>query len=160
PGPAIRDRPGERGPRPSRARGPGLPAGPGKIGTGADPADRFASKVDPSPRAARRRRTMVFPSTRGSTMRPVLMLLLLGACGGGVQVQTAVSPDANLSRLRTFRIMRAPERNRPATSSLLQPMIESSGANRALRDGIQQALEARGYQPARDDADFAVAYYT
>jgi hypothetical protein len=70
-----------------------------------------------------------------------------------------VSPDANLSRLHTFRIMQAPERQRPATSSVLQPMIESSASNRALRDAIRQTLEARGYQPSRDEADFSVAYY-
>jgi len=71
-----------------------------------------------------------------------------------------VAVDANLSRLRSFRVMRAPERDRPASSSLLQPMVESSAANRALRDAIRQTLEARGYQPSQDNADFAVAFYT
>jgi hypothetical protein len=85
--------------------------------------------------------------------------LPLGGCGGRVQVETAVSPDANLSRLRTFRIMPAPERRQARGNSLLEPMVSSSSTSRALRDAIRQTLEARGYQPAREDADFSVAYY-
>jgi hypothetical protein len=81
--------------------------------------------------------------------------------GGGVQVRTAVEPDANLAGLHTFYVLTAPSRSVAATPlPATDPMLDNSITNRALRSDLTQALQTRGYAPtSRQGADFLVAYY-
>jgi len=80
--------------------------------------------------------------------------------GGGVQVRTAVEPDANLAGLHTFYVLKAPQRSANAPLPSTDPMLDNSITNRALRGDLTTALESRGYAPtAREGADFLVAYY-
>ena len=88
----------------------------------------------------------------------VALLVILAGCGS-VQVDTSVSPDARFDRRRTFQIMSVPERRQGRSTSVLEPMIESSGANRALREEIGKDLATKGFVATTDRADFAVAYY-
>jgi hypothetical protein len=102
--------------------------------------------------------------TRFST-RALAVALAAGAagaaaCGRTIDVRTSVSPDANLSGLRTFRVLRAPARraNAPALTAS-DPMLDNSITNNALRQDLEQAFEGRGYAVSTDSPDFAVAYY-
>jgi hypothetical protein len=80
--------------------------------------------------------------------------------GGGVQVRTSVDPNADLAALHTFYVLTAPERNANAPLSSTDPMLDNSITNKALRGDLAQALQARGYAPApQQAADFNVAYY-
>jgi hypothetical protein len=81
--------------------------------------------------------------------------------GSGIQVRTAVEPDANLAGLHTFYVLTAPSRSATATPlPATDPMLDNSITNRALRGDLTQALQTRGYAPtSRQGADFLVAYY-
>jgi hypothetical protein len=81
--------------------------------------------------------------------------------GSGIQVRTAVEPDANLAGLHTFYVLTAPSRSATATPlPATDPMLDNSITNRALRGDLTTALESRGYAPtSRQGADFLVAYY-
>ena len=82
-------------------------------------------------------------------------------CAPRVAVRTTESPTADLGAFRTFHIL-APPARRPDAPALPQsdPMLDNSITNRALRQDLRQALEARGYAPAPTPrADFLVAYY-
>jgi hypothetical protein len=95
--------------------------------------------------------------------------LLLGAfigtaiigCASGVQVRTAVEPNANLAGLHSFYVLTPPARSTNAAPlAANDPMLDNSITNRALRGDLTQALESRGYAAAsRQSADFLVAYY-
>jgi hypothetical protein len=95
--------------------------------------------------------------------------LLLGAfigtaiigCASGVQVRTAVEPNANLAGLHSFYVLTPPARSANAAPlAANDPMLDNSITNRALRGDLTQALESRGYAAAsRQSADFLVAYY-
>jgi hypothetical protein len=88
-------------------------------------------------------------------------MAITGCSSGGVQVRTAVEPNADLAALHTFYVLAAPPRSVNATAlSTNDPMLDNSITNRALRDDLGQAFRARGYTAAtRQDADFLVAYY-
>lgn len=81
--------------------------------------------------------------------------------GGGVQVRTAVEPDANIAGLHTFYVLTPPARSANAAPlPTTDPMLDNSITNRALKGDLSQALESRGYAAApRQAADFLVAYY-
>jgi Domain of unknown function (DUF4136) len=80
--------------------------------------------------------------------------------GSGIQVRTAVEPDANLAGLHTFYVLTAPSRSANAPLPAGDPMLDNSITNRALRADLTTALESRGYVPtSREAADFLVAYY-
>jgi hypothetical protein len=81
--------------------------------------------------------------------------------GSGVQVRTAVEPNANLAGLHTFYVLTAPQRSANAAPlSTNDPMLDNSITNRALRGDLTTALESRGYSAtSRQGADFLVAYY-
>jgi hypothetical protein len=83
-----------------------------------------------------------------------------GACASrpNVQVNTTVTPEARFGRYRTFTIL-TPRRTGANPAAADDPMVENSIINRALRDSLRRALEARGYRPGGPDADLAVAYY-
>src|SRR5215208_2102186 len=83
------------------------------------------------------------------------------ACSSGMRVRTSLAPGASLSGLRTFHVLAAPTRRADAPSlPANDPMLDNSMTNRALRDDLNQALQARGYASApRTTADFLVAYY-
>lgn len=98
-------------------------------------------------------------------LRPLALALAVASAGAGcasspaTRVSTTVAPEAQFGRYRTFVVMTPRPRDvNPAASD--DPMVENSITNRALRDDIQRALQARGYAPGGPDADFAVAYYT
>jgi len=86
--------------------------------------------------------------------------MALTGCRGGIAVRTMVAPDASLSRLHTFRILPGPARRdgRPMTG-VDDPMISNSIANRAIREQIVKAFQARGYALDEGNPDFAVAFY-
>jgi hypothetical protein len=101
-------------------------------------------------------------------MRTTLLLgaviaaaITTGCSSGGVQVRTAVEPNADLTALHTFYVLTPPPRSvNAAPLSANDPMLDNSISNRALRGDLPQALEARGYAAApRQSADFLVAYY-
>jgi hypothetical protein len=84
------------------------------------------------------------------------------ACSsGGVSVRTTVEPGASLSGLHSFYVLTPPARAANATPlATNDPMLENSITNRALRNDLTQAFQARGYSSAtRQGADFIVAYY-
>lgn len=95
--------------------------------------------------------------------------LLLGAvigtaiigCSTGVQVRTAVEPNADLASLHTFYVLTPPTHSANAAPlSANDPMLDNSITNRALKGDLTQALESRGYAAVpRQSADFVVAYY-
>jgi hypothetical protein len=98
-----------------------------------------------------------------TTLRPLVpttaLLMTLAACASGVDVRTAVSPDAHLGTLRTFQVLPTPQPRDPATQAADDPMLVNSISNRALRSDLVQGFATRGYLPADSDPDFAVAYY-
>ncbi len=84
----------------------------------------------------------------------------LAACASGIQVRTALSPDASLKGLRTFRVLPTP---RPKIAGAVQsssdPMLVNSISNRALRNDLTQAFAGLGYVGSDSNPDFCVAYY-
>jgi hypothetical protein len=96
---------------------------------------------------------------------PILLGAFIGTaiigCASGVQVRTAVEPNANLAGLHSFYVLTPPARSANAAPlAANDPMLDNSITNRALRGDLTQALESRGYAAAsRQSADFLVAYY-
>jgi len=87
-------------------------------------------------------------------------LFALGACAGGISVRTALSPDASLHGLRTFRVQATPQpKLAGATSSTNDPMLVNSISNRALRADLTQEFAGLGYVASDSNPDFCVAYY-
>jgi hypothetical protein len=88
-------------------------------------------------------------------------MAITGCSSGGVQVRTAVEPNADLAALHTFYVLAAPPRSVNATAlSTNDPMLDNSITNRALRADLANALQSRGYtNTSRQAADFLVAYY-
>ena len=88
------------------------------------------------------------------------LVIAVAGCRGAIAVRTMVAPDAGLSRLQTFRILPGPARRdgRPMTGTD-DPMISNSIANRAIREQIVKAFQARGYTLDEGSADFGVAFY-
>jgi Domain of unknown function (DUF4136) len=85
-------------------------------------------------------------------------ILAVAACAS-VDVRTATSPDANLSTLRTFSIMRRADPQSPSASSANDPVLVNSISNRALRADLVKGFEDRGYALSDSNPDFKVAYY-
>jgi len=96
-------------------------------------------------------------TTRRPLATPAAIFLALTACAS-VDVRTLTSPDANLSALRTFRIMQHAKAQSPSASSTNDPMLVNSISNRALRADLIKGFENRGYALS-DTPDFTVAYY-
>src|SRR5207248_8319623 len=87
-------------------------------------------------------------------------LFALGACAGGISVRTALSPDASLHGLRTFRVQATPQpKLAGATSSTNDPMLVNSISNQALRSDLAQEFAGLGYVASDSNPDFCVAYY-
>jgi len=62
-------------------------------------------------------------------------LLAIGACAPGISVRTALSPDASLRGLRTFRVQPTPQpKIAGAVSSTNDPMLVNSISNRGAPD--------------------------
>ena len=95
-----------------------------------------------------------------TSLRVAAVVALSAACGPAIQLHTAVSPEANLSALRTFRMLPAP-RVRPGVGRLPanDPMLVNSATNVALRRALVQTFESRGYVMDDSTPDFVVAYY-
>jgi uncharacterized protein DUF4136 len=87
--------------------------------------------------------------------------ILLVACGGNVQVRTQAAPDASFAGRSTFRFLPMPRTSAGALpGDIIDPMVDNSITNRALRDEIRSGLESRGYRAATDGtADLEVAFY-
>jgi Domain of unknown function (DUF4136) len=86
--------------------------------------------------------------------------LTLIACAPGISVRTALSPDASLHGLRTFRVLPTPKpKIAGAVSSTNDPMLVNSISNRALRSDLAQEFTRRGYVASDTNPDFCVAYY-
>ena len=86
--------------------------------------------------------------------------LTLTACAGGISVRTALSPDASLHGLRTFRVQQTPQpKLAGATSSTNDPMLVNSISNRALRTDLALEFAGLGYVATDSNPDFRVAYY-
>jgi uncharacterized protein DUF4136 len=74
-------------------------------------------------------------------------------------VRTALSPDASLNGLRTFRVQHTPKPRIATAQSNSDPMLVNSISNRALRADLQQGFEKLGYAVSDSAPDFCVAYY-
>jgi len=86
--------------------------------------------------------------------------LTLTACAGGISVRTALSPDASLHGLRTFRVQQTPQpKIAGAVASTNDPMLVNSISNRALRTDLTQEFAGLGYVATDSNPDFCVAYY-
>ena len=84
----------------------------------------------------------------------------LAACASGIQVRTALSPDASLHGLRSFRVLPTPQpKIAGAVASTNDPMLVNSISNRALRNDLAQAFVGLGYVATDTNPDFCVAYY-
>lgn len=96
-------------------------------------------------------------------MRTILLIpaaaLTLAACAPAVQVRTAISPEASLSGLRTFRVQATPKPRITTEQSNNDPMLVNSISNRALRADLRQGFEKLGYIANDSTPDFCVAYY-
>src|SRR3989441_1554851 len=103
--------------------------------------------------------------TQENTMRTTRLLtaaalLTLGACAPGISVRTALSPDASLRGLHTFRVQPTPQPKIAGTvSSTNDPMLVNSISNRALRADLAQEFAGLGYVASDSNPDFCVAYY-
>jgi hypothetical protein len=90
----------------------------------------------------------------------VAAALTVTACAPGISVRTALSPDASLHELHTFRVLPTPKpKIARAVSSANDPMLVNSISNRALRADLAQEFASRGYVPSDSNPDFLVAYY-
>jgi len=75
-------------------------------------------------------------------------------------VRTALSPDASLHGLRTFRVQPTPQpKIAGAVSSTNDPMLVNSISNRALRSDLAQEFAGLGYVATDSNPDFCIAYY-
>jgi len=90
---------------------------------------------------------------------PATAVFALAACTSAVQVRTALSPDASLSGLRTFRVQPTPKPSIASAQSSNDPMLVNSISNRALRADLRQGFEKLGYAINDSTPDFCVAYY-
>src|SRR5467141_1719459 len=90
---------------------------------------------------------------------PAAAVVALAACASAVQVRTALSPDASLTGLRTFRVEQTPKPKIANAQSNSDPMLVNSISNRALRSDLQQGFEKLGYAVNDSTPDFCVAYY-
>src|SRR5258706_591444 len=90
---------------------------------------------------------------------PIAAVVGLAACASAVQVRTALSPDASLSGLRTFRVQPTPQPSIASAQSTSDPMLVNSISNRALRGDLRQGFEKLGYAVNDSTPDFCVAYY-
>src|SRR3989442_1402358 len=87
-------------------------------------------------------------------------VLALGACASAISVRTALSPDASLHGLRTFRVQPTPQPKIAGTvSSTNDPMLVNSISNRALRADLAGEFTGLGYVATDSNPDFCVAYY-
>jgi Domain of unknown function (DUF4136) len=87
-------------------------------------------------------------------------LVAVGACAPGISVRTALSPDASLHGLRTFRVQPTPQpKIAGAISSNNDPMLVNSISNRALRSDLAREFAGLGYVASDSNPDFCVAYY-
>jgi len=90
---------------------------------------------------------------------PTAAVVALAACASAVQVRTALSPEASLSGLHTFRVQPTPKPSIATTPSTSDPMLVNSISNRALRTDLRQGFEKLGYTINDGTPDFCVAYY-
>jgi hypothetical protein len=90
---------------------------------------------------------------------PTAAVVALAACASAVQVRTALSPDASLTGLRTFRVEQTPKPRIANAQSNSDPMLVNSISNRALRSDLRQGFEKLGYAINDSTPDFCVAYY-
>ena len=90
---------------------------------------------------------------------PAAAVFALAACTSAVQVRTALSPDASLSGLRTFRVQPTPKPSIASAQSTSDPMLVNSISNRALRGDLRQGFEKLGYAVNDSTPDFCIAYY-
>jgi len=90
----------------------------------------------------------------------VALAMGIAACGGSnVQVHTQSAPEFSTTGRQTFRILPVPSRADGLNLESNDPMLTNSITNRALRDDVREALQARGYRPAdgaRADLDVAI----
>jgi Domain of unknown function (DUF4136) len=87
-------------------------------------------------------------------------VVLAGACGRSIEIQTMAAPDAGLSELHSFRVLPGPaRRDGRIVSGNDDPMISNSIANRTLRERIAKAFVDRGYAIDERKPDFGVAFY-
>lgn len=98
----------------------------------------------------------MFPIAKLSALAAIV---IVGACGRSIEVQTMAAPDAGLSALHTFRMLPGPARRDGGVSGADDPMIRNSIANRTLRERIATAFVNRGYIVDERGADFGVAFY-
>src|SRR5438128_12055537 len=97
---------------------------------------------------------------RATQLLTAAVLVALGACAPGISVRTALSPDASLHGLRTFRVLPTPKpKIVGAVSSTNDPMLVNSISNRALRNDLVQEFAGLGYVASDSNPDFCVAYY-
>jgi len=86
--------------------------------------------------------------------------LTVTACAPGISVRTALSPDASVGGLRTFRVLPTPQpKIAGAVSSTNDPMLVNSISNRELRADLAQEFAGLGYVASDSNPDFCVAYY-
>lgn len=81
------------------------------------------------------------------------------ACGPAIQVSTVISPEANLTGLRTFRILPTPRPREGRPVPPQDPMFVNSITNRALRNALIEGFQSRGYVANDSAPDFVVASY-
>jgi len=96
---------------------------------------------------------------RMTLLVPTAAVVALAACAPAVQVRTALSPDASLGGLRTFRVQPTPKPHIARAQSTSDPMLVNSISNRALRADLRQGFEKLGYAVNDSTPDFCVAYY-
>src|SRR3989441_10464446 len=115
----------------------------------------------------RRHTARRFHFSRSDTMRMTQLVtaaagaaLTLTACAGGISVHTALSPDASLHGLRTFRVQQTPQpKIAGAVASTNDPMLVNSISNRALRTDLAGEFTGLGYIATDSNPDLCVAYY-
>jgi hypothetical protein len=84
-------------------------------------------------------------------------VLALTACAS-IDVRSVTSPNANLTALRTFKVMKN-AKPLAQVAEANNPMLVNSISNQALRTDLVNGFENHGYVLADNNPDFAVAYY-
>ena len=85
--------------------------------------------------------------------------LTLAACSRGIDVQTAVAPDASQDQPRTVKVLPAAEYVDGRSPYEFNPLLNDVAASRALRNDLVQDLAHRGYVVSGSTPDALVTYY-
>lgn len=84
----------------------------------------------------------------------VILLLALGACSGGMEIQTDVDESADFSGYKTWDWVPIP------AEETGDPGVDDPIVRARIRNAVEEELTKRGYLISADAPDFLVNYHT